>query len=397
MPALPPPLLADLPRRHEKLRAATRAAGADALLLTLNTDLLYAAGTVFAGWCYLPAEGAPLFFYRRPADFADRLPGFAAVAVRRPDQIAAHLAGTGRPPPARLLLEGDELPAAEWFQLARLFPRTELLNGSTAIRMARAVKTGYELGRMRESCRRHAEAVAAFPALYRPGMNERDFSVALEQAVRLRGGLGLMRAFGGRLEIFVGSVLAGDNADAPSAYDFALGGAGMDPSLPVGSCGAPLLPGTTVMADVSGNFTGYVSDCSRTYVVGTVPERVRRAHDVSIDICEAIAAAGVPGARCDALYALALQRAEAAGLSEHFMGFTQRARFVGHGVGLEINELPVLAARSETTLAADMTLALEPKFVFPGVGAVGIENTYAVTESGLEKLTCCDEALVTLA
>ena len=190
----------------------------------------------------------------------------------------------------------------------------------------------------------------------------------------LRGGLGLMRAFGGRLEIFVGSVLAGDNADAPSAYDFALGGAGMDPSLPVGSCGAPLLPGTTVMADVSGNFTGYVSDCSRTYAVGAVPARVRRAHDVSIAICEAIAAAGVPGARCDALYALALQRAEAAGLSDHFMGFTQRAKFVGHGVGLEINELPVLAARSEMTLAADMTLALEPKFVFPGVGAVGIET-----------------------
>lgn len=394
--ALPPSLLADLPRRHEKLRAATQDAGADALLLALNNDLIYAAGTVISGWFYLPVAGAPVFFYRRPADLSDRLPGFAAVAVRRPDQIVSHLVTAGQPLPARLLLEGDELPAAEWFQLARLFPQTELLNGSTAIRLARAIKTDYELARMRESCRRHAAAVATFPSLYRSGMNELEFAIALEQAVRRHGGLGIMRAFGGRMEIFMGSVLAGANADAPSAYDFALGGGGMDPSLPVGSCGALLQPGTTVMADIGGNFTGYVSDCTRTYAIGTIPVHVRRAHDVSIAICEALAAAATPGTRCDTLYALALQHAADTGLSDHFMGFTQQARFVGHGVGIEINELPVLAARSETTLAPNMTLALEPKFVFPGVGAVGIENTYAVTTTGLEKLTCCDEKLVTL-
>ncbi|MEI8353780.1 MAG: M24 family metallopeptidase, partial [Lentisphaerota bacterium] len=103
------------------------------------------------------------------------------------------------------------------------------------------------------------------------------------------------------------------------------------------------------------------------------------------------------GVRCDTLYALALKQAEAAGFVRPFMGFGQQAKFVGHGIGIEINELPVLAPRSDAVLEANMILALEPKFVFPGVGAVGIENTYAVTAAGLEKLTCCDESLVTLA
>jgi Xaa-Pro aminopeptidase len=397
MHPLPPELLADLPRRHDRLRAALAAAHADALILTLNADLVYASGTVFSGWFYLPAAGNPVFFFRRPSDFPARIPGFEAVAVRRPDQMAEHLAATGRPLPMRLLLEGDELPAAEWFQFARIFPGAELLNGSPHIRLARAVKTGYELDRMRLSCRLHAETIATFPALFRPGMTDLDFSIAMEHAIRRRGSLGLFRAFGGRMELFMGSVLAGDNARTPSAYDFALGGEGLDPAIPVGANGAPLTPGTTVMADIGGNFTGYISDCSRTYAIGAIPAAVREAHQVSIAICEALAAAARPGVRCDSLYALALKQAEAAGLAPHFMGFGQQAKFVGHGIGIEINELPVLAPRSDAVLEANMVVALEPKFVFPGVGAVGIENTYAVTAAGLEKLTCCDESLVTLA
>jgi len=396
-PALPSDLLSDLPLRHASLRSALARAQADALILALNNDLIYAAGTVFSGWFYLPASGEAVFFHRRPADLPARLPGFETVAVRRPDQIAEHLAASGRPSPTRLLLEGDELPATEWLQFARIFPGAELLNGTSHIRLARAVKTGYELGRMRESCRIHAGLVATFPALYRPGMTDLDFSIAMEHAARLRGSLGIFRVFGARMELFMGSVLAGENAGTPSAYDFALGGAGVHPTLPVGASGTPLKPGMTVLADIGGNFTGYISDCSRTYAIGAIPDRVRDAHQVSRDICAALAAAGRPGVRCDALYALALRQAEAAGLARHFMGFGQQARFVGHGVGIEINELPVLAPRCEVALEANMTLAIEPKFVFPGVGAVGVENTYAVTADGLENLTCCDESLVTLA
>ena len=79
------------------------------------------------------------------------------------------------------------------------------------------------------------------------------------------------------------------------------------------------------------------------------------------------------------------------------MGHKQQAGFVGHGVGLEINEAPVLAPRSKHILKEGMTFALEPKFVIPGVGAVGIENTYVVTSTGIEVLTRFDEEIIELS
>jgi Xaa-Pro aminopeptidase len=84
------------------------------------------------------------------------------------------------------------------------------------------------------------------------------------------------------------------------------------------------------------------------------------------------------------------------GLEKYFMGTKQQAKFVGHGIGLQINELPVLTPRSKETLLPGMVFALEPKFVIPGTGAVGIENSFLVTEDGLEKLTIFEESIIQL-
>jgi Xaa-Pro aminopeptidase len=78
------------------------------------------------------------------------------------------------------------------------------------------------------------------------------------------------------------------------------------------------------------------------------------------------------------------------------MGTRQQARFVGHGIGLEINEPPVLTPRSKEELQPNMMFALEPKFVIPGVGAVGVENSFLVTETGLEKITLFEEDIIPL-
>ena len=84
-----------------------------------------------------------------------------------------------------------------------------------------------------------------------------------------------------------------------------------------------------------------------------------------------------------------------AGLEEHFMGFgPQRIRFLGHGVGLEIDELPILAPGFDQPIAEGHVIAVEPKMVFPGRGAVGIENMYAVTADGFERITTANEELI---
>ena len=179
-------------------------------------------------------------------------------------------------------------------------------------------------------------------------------------------------------------------------HDFAMGGAGMHPSLPVGANGTEIRPGNSVMVDMNGNFNGYMTDMTRVFSLGDIAPLARKAHECSIRITREIAAAAVPGTPARDMYEMAVSIAKADGLEEYFMGHRQHAGFIGHGVGIEINEGPVIAPRSRDILHLDNVIALEPKFVIPKTGAVGIENTYVVTDSGLRCLTSAPEEIISL-
>lgn len=195
------------------------------------------------------------------------------------------------------------------------------------------------------------------------------------------------------MELNLGSVICGDNADNPSPYDFSMGGEGADPSLPVGADGMTMKPGTTVMVDMNGGFNGYQTDMTRCWSIGEVSELAVRAHDCSCRILHRLEEIGRAGLPVSDMYVAAVEMARAENLHEYFMGHAHKAGFIGHGVGIELNEMPVVMERNHEPLQAGMTIALEPKFVIPHVGAVGIENTYLVTETGLENLTPFPEPL----
>ena len=103
-----------------------------------------------------------------------------------------------------------------------------------------------------------------------------------------------------------------------------------------------------------------------------------------------------PGVACEDLYNTAVKMVEEAGFADYFMGVGQKAKFIGHGIGLEINEAPVIAPRMKQELEPGMVFALEPKIVLPGVGPLGIENSWLVTTEGVEKLTVCNEEIIEL-
>ena len=89
-----------------------------------------------------------------------------------------------------------------------------------------------------------------------------------------------------------------------------------------------------------------------------------------------------------------MRAGEEIGEPEGFMGYAEnRVRFFGHGVGLELDELPVLADRIEIDLVPGMVIAVEPKAFLEDVGPVGVENTYIVTENGYENLCPIDDAM----
>ena len=383
----------ELKLRRDKIRALMAQQGIDAALITCNVNLIYTYGRVVSGYLYLPLNAPARLFIKRPND----IEGEHIHPIRKPEQITGLLKECGLPLPVKLMLEGDELPFTEYNRLAACFPETEVVSCGTAlIRQARSIKTPIEIEMFRRSGIAHAKAYEQIPSVYQPGMTDRQLSVEIERLMRLEGCLGIFRVFGQSMEIFMGSLLAGDNAAVPSPYDFALGGKGLDPSLPGGVSGTLLQAGQCFMVDMGGNFYGYMGDMSRVFSVGKLPEQAYAAHQTCLEIQEEIVAMAKPGTVCEDMYNKAIEIVTKAGFADYFMGVDQKAKFIGHGIGLEINEMPVLAPRMKQELEPGMVFALEPKIVLPGIGPVGIENSWAVTTDGLEKLTLCKEEIIEL-
>ena len=354
------------------------------MLIADNANLFYLTGRVFAGYLYLAPGEAPRYFVRRPCT----LQGDGVTLIRKPEEIGITVAQLG--------LELSSLPYADAQRLQAAFGAETLVNISPAIMAARAVKTPAEIALLEADGVRQAEVYSHVPAMCEEGMTDVELLVEIEHRLRLEGCLGQFRVNGPSMELHMGNLLVGDNADEPSPYDFAMGGAGQHPSLPVGACGEPIRPGKSVMVDVNGNFNGYMTDMTRTFASGKVSDLALKAHACSVEICRRLAEIGRPGAEAKALHAEAVAIVERAGLTDYFMGHRQHAGFIGHGVGIEINELPVIAPRSKHILAEGNVIALEPKFVIPGVGAVGIENTYVCESDGLRCITIFNEELMSL-
>lgn len=375
--------------RLEKVRGIMNEKKIDALLISDNANKYYLTGRVFSGYIYLPLKGEPIYFVKRPVT----MKGDGVVSIRKPEQIAESI---GMVPPATIGLELATASYSKVERLRRIFPQSELADASSVMSAARAVKTAEELEKIRISGIKQDHIYRKIPTLYREGMTDVELQVEIERESRLEGCLGQFRINGDDMELYMGNILVGDNADVPTPYDFAMGGEGMDPSLPVGCNGTVIKPGNSVMVDVNGNYTGYMTDMTRTYYVEEIGDLARKAHECSIAICRRLAELGRPGTEAKALYEEAEKMAREAGLHEYFMGHRQKAGFVGHGVGIEINELPVIAPRSRDILQENNVIALEPKFVIPKTGAVGIENIYVVTRDGLKPLTNTPEGLTSL-
>lgn len=364
-----------------------------AILVAANVNVFYSTGRFFRGYVFLPKEGNPLYFVVKPQVFSE---SEDMAYIRKPEQIADILAERGVGIPARFGLEEDVLSFSDTSRLMKAFGEREFFNATPALREARMVKTPYEIEQMRIDGRRQTSVYSKITSLYRRGMTDLDLQIAIETELRKAGCLGYARVAGNLMEINMGSVLVGANADNPSPYEFAMGGEGADPSLPGGANGTLIRRGETVMIDMNGAFNAYQTDMTRIWSLGDLPALALKAHDCSRAILRALEKEALPGVEVKRLYERAVEIARSEGLEDYFMGHSQKSGFIGHGVGIELNEQPPVAPRCATLLQPGMTLALEPKFVIPEVGAVGVENTYVVTADGLESLTPFPEEILPL-
>lgn len=381
---IPSDYAGEISLRISRIRTLMREQGLDALLIASNANILYTTLRFFRGYVYIPSEGNPLYFVIRPNIFE---PAYNLIAIRKPEQILSLLTERGMTPPHTLGLEEDTLSYSDIMRLSKAFPDSTIANASPLLRETRMIKTPFEVKCIRDDAAHQAAVYHRIARLYKPDMTDLELQIEIERVLRLEGCLGFARTSGPLMDINMGSVINGDNADTPTPYDFAMGGAGVDPSLPVGADGAIMHTGTSVMVDMNGSFNLYQSDMTRVWSIGELPPLALKAHECSRRILRRLETESLPRLEVKEMYRIAEEVVAEEGLQDYFMGHRQKVAFIGHGVGIELNEQPAITAKCKTPLTEGMILAVEPKFVIPGVGAVGVENTYLVTATGLENLT----------
>ncbi len=381
----------DIKLRLARIQKVMQAMNIDACVLSTEVNIFYCTGLVYNGYFYLPAEGEAINFVRRPKVNLEN-----TIYIHKPELILESLEERGLKIPKTILVEKDALSFNSISRLQSALKVEQTEDASYLMRRLRADKTDYEVEQIRACARKHEAVYKLIPSLYKRGMSDIELQIEIERQMRLHGSIGIFRSYGESMDIHMGSLLVGENAEAASPFDFALGGAGTSPTLPLGACGQAIKEGQTIMVDMAGNYSPWMTDMTRVFSVGKTSELAYKAHQVSIDIQNRLMQTSKIGTSCAEMYNIALEMVKANNLEPYFMGTDLQAKFVGHGVGLEINEPPVLTPRSKEILTRNTVFALEPKFVIPNVGAVGVENTFVVTEQGLEKITNFEESIIEL-
>lgn len=381
----------ELERRIRQLQASLREQHLEGALLHNTTSLLYFAGTAQQSHLWVPAAGEPRLLVRRVLDRARHESALEHVELLTSLRaLPEHLGGA-----RRIGMELDRLPVAQFELYRRYLPGAEAVDVGPALRQIRSVKSPWEVERIRAAARAADETYRALFEALREGMTELELSVAGESAQRLAGAQGMIRWHAhNAFESPAMMVLAGESALAFSFADTPFGGVGLTPAAPYGASRRAIRRDEPVCVDYPTVVDGYVHDQTRTMVIGRLDPKLVRAHEVCREILDMIAREARPGATGEQLWERSVAIARQAGLEEHFMGWgDSRVRFVGHGVGLELDEWPILAPKQRTPLEAGNVIAVEPKFFFPGQGAVGLESTFVVKPGGAERLSLTSEEL----
>ena len=389
----------ELIARYQTLQTLLRQQELDAALLVQNSDLFYFTGSIQQGIFYLPAYGEPLYLVRKDFGRARMESGLRQVLpLSSNKQLFALLREQGIALPKTVAMELDVLPVLHYRRYQQLFAPAEIVDVSALVRQVRAVKSNYEISLMEDAALimdkvfNHAKEILAV------GKTDLDIVAELERFARIEGHQGLARFRGFNGEAGFGHVFSGADGAVPTFLDAPLGGLGQNPAVAQGSSYKKIAVDEPIIVDILIGFDGYLVDQTRTLVLGQLPESLSTAYADMQKIQQQMEDTARPGVSWGELYKQAVRLAGELGYQDNFMGSAgAQVSFVGHGIGVEVDEYPFIARGfDQYLLKENMTFAFEPKVVFPGLGAVGVENTWRVTADGIKRLTYSDETLLEL-
>jgi Xaa-Pro dipeptidase len=359
--------------RIQRLQGELRRREIDCLAVVPGPNLFYLTGVDFhlmerptVG--FIPAEGSPIFALpvlevnKLQAGLTYEAETFAYSDNDGP-QAAFRDAMMALPEVHRLAIEDLKMRLLEFKLLRQHVPAAEVVPAEPVMSALRAIKSEDEIAYMRRAIGITERALQQTVAAVLPGMSER--------AIANRLMIELLQAGGGMLP-FQPIVLNGPNS-----------------ALPHGVPGERVLQrGEIMLIDFGTTSEGYVSDITRTFIVGGEPQpRLREIYEIVQAANEAGREAAKPGVPCQEIDRAARKVIDDAGYGSYFIHRT------GHGIGLEGHEEPYMVEGNEQLLEPGMTFTVEPGIYIPDFGGVRIEDDVVITEDGSESLTTFDRAL----
>ncbi len=359
----------------------------DTAVFVSKINQYYFTGTMQDGLLVIKRDGNAVYFVRRSYERALDESPFENISPMKSYKDAACVIGTDL---GKTYIESEIMTIAILERVQKYFTISALGSLDKTVLAVRAVKTAYELTAIEEAGRLHNELMlTVIPSLLREGMSETDLSVALLEKMYDCGFHGATRFQMFQTDLGIGQIGFGTSSLYPTFFDGPGGSHGLSAAVPLmGSRERKLKAGDTIFIDIGFGIKGYNSDKSQAYIFGAKPtEEMTGVQRACIDIEKQTAALLIPGAHPSDVYSTVM-----GGLSDHFkrnfMGFGNRqVKFLGHGLGLHVDEFPVIAQGFDDPIEENMVFAIEPKKGIKDVGLFGVEDTYIVTKNGAKCVT----------
>jgi Xaa-Pro dipeptidase len=368
------------------------------VLISQNVDLFYFAGTIQRCFLFIPVEGEAVLAVYGNLERAQKESSLSQVVpLKKSQQLAQALYDFNYSIRGRIGLEMDVLPARYYLALRREHAEADFLDVSELVRKVRMIKSEYEISQIRKACQILNQVMMEAQKSIRPGMTELEVDALLVGLARRLGHQGLLRMRGYNQEMFSAHVFCGKTATLSPTMNVPLGGLGTTPAIAQGASFNVITENEPLIIDFGVGINGYVTDMTRTFVIGKLSQKLQEAYSVAKEIKDFVEQWVTPGRSWSQLYREIIELVRQKGYQDYFMGYKgHQVAFVGHGIGLEIDEYPVIAPGFHEEFIENMVFALEPKLVFPDVGAVGVEDDYLVTKSGMERLTMYNDQVLTI-
>lgn len=362
--------------------------GLEAAVVSSPRDLFYLTGSAQPCNLLVTPGAEPLLCARRfGALVREEVPFLPVVDDASLGTICRRLSELGLDH-GQIGLALDVVPARIARRVERDLPNASIVDYSAILLEQRAVKDAGEIEAIRQAANMFTAAHEAILAHAAPGVAEHELGGDVARALRRAGHEGhvFYRRWDAALQP-EGLLVSGENLFRMSGHSHTITGVGLTRGLPFGASRRVLQDGDLLVIDVGLNRGGYHADIARTYALGHIDDRVGELAAAMAEAFEDCRAAAQPGVTAESLYDRAISVCRKHEVEDYFQGYgDERGHYVGHGVGLELDEPPVLAAGVDTILQEGMTLALEPKVISPLFGGIDVEDTVVVRPGGAERL-----------